>query len=66
MRQLKLGLGLLVATCFLTACQNQESDMDTDSQTATTAATEGSDWGSIGFDAKEQRHSPLIKIMKAM
>jgi quinohemoprotein ethanol dehydrogenase len=63
MRQLKLGLGLLAATCLLTACQNQESG--TDSQAVTVVATVGSDWGHIGFDTKEQRHSPLDKINKS-
>ena len=57
MRQLKFGLGLLAATCLLSACQNQTSDAD-----GQAAATDGSDWGGIGFDAKEQRHSPLDQI----
>ena len=49
-------LGLFFATCLLAACQNQASS---DGPAAT---TDGSDWSNIGYDAKEQRHSPLDNI----
>jgi len=52
-------LGLLLAPFLLVACQNQTSDTNT---TADAASADGNEWSNIGFDAKEQRHSPLDQI----
>lgn len=57
MRGLTSMLGLFLAICLLSACQSQTPEAD-----GPVAATDGSDWGNIGFDAKEQRHSPLDQI----
>ena len=55
MRRLGLILGGLLAPLFLVACESQTSGTD-----ATVAdAASGAEWNNIGFDAKEQRHSPL-------
>ena len=50
-------LGLFFATCLLAACQNQTAEQESVSNTE-----EDSGWSNIGFDAKEQRHSPLDQI----
>ena len=50
-------LRLFFATCLLAACQNQVVD-----ESGTSTATDNAEWSNIGFDAKEQRHSPLDKI----
>jgi len=58
MRRLGLILGGLLAPLFLVACESQTSGTD-----ATVAdAASGAEWNNIGFDAKEQRHSPLDQI----
>ncbi|MEP2494934.1 MAG: PQQ-dependent dehydrogenase, methanol/ethanol family, partial [Parasphingorhabdus sp.] len=49
-------LGMLLAPLMLVACQSQTSEPDAADAAAAT------DWSNIGFDAKEQRHSPLDKI----
>ena len=49
-------LGFLLAPLLLVACQ---SDSD---GSATPDAVVNADWDNIGFDAKEQRHSPLTQI----
>ncbi len=50
-------LGLFFATCLLAACQNQADD-----SSSTKAASDDVEWSNIGFNAKEQRHSPLDQI----
>ncbi|MEH6758137.1 MAG: PQQ-dependent dehydrogenase, methanol/ethanol family [Parasphingorhabdus sp.] len=50
-------LGLFFATCLLAACQNQ-----TVNESSTATANEDAEWSNIGFDSKEQRHSPLDQI----
>lgn len=52
-------LGLLLAPLLLVACESQQAPPDT---TETAEANDGSEWSNIGFDAKEQRHSPLDQI----
>lgn len=52
-------LGLLLAPLLLVACESQTSDTP-ETETATTS--DGAEWSNIGFDAKEQRHSPLTQI----
>ncbi|MEL6875196.1 MAG: PQQ-dependent dehydrogenase, methanol/ethanol family [Pseudomonadota bacterium] len=49
--------GLLLAPLFLAACGSQGSE-----DNATVAPDVPTEWSSIGFDAKEQRHSPLTQI----
>ena len=49
-------LGFLLAPLLLVACQNQAGDP------AAPDAVANADWNNIGFDAKEQRHSPLDQI----
>jgi quinohemoprotein ethanol dehydrogenase len=49
-------LGILLMPLMLVACESQTSAPET-----TDAAVEA-DWNNIGFDAKEQRHSPLTQI----
>ena len=49
-------LGILLMPLMLVACESQTSAPET-----TDAAVEA-DWNNIGFDAKEQRHSPLDQI----
>lgn len=58
MRRLGLILGGLLAPLLLVACESQTSE--TDSTIAD--AGSGAEWNNIGFDAKEQRHSPLDQI----
>ena len=52
-------LGLFLAPLLLVACESQIPEAET---TETTEASDGSEWSNIGFDAKEQRHSPLTQI----
>lgn len=52
-------LGLLLAPLLLVACESEVPEADT---TEAAAVTDGSEWSNIGFDAKEQRHSPLTQI----
>lgn len=52
-------LGLLLAPLFLVACESQQAPLDA---TETAEANDGTEWSNIGFDAKEQRHSPLDQI----
>jgi len=54
----RLGL-LLLAPLLLVACESQVPETET---ADTAAASDGSEWSNIGFDAKEQRHSPLDQI----
>jgi len=49
-------LGILLMPLMLMACESQTSAPE-----ATDVAVEA-DWSSIGFDAREQRHSPLTQI----
>ena len=50
-------IGIFAALCLLAACQKVEPEAET-----TSATNENTEWSNIGFDAKEQRHSPLDKI----
>ncbi|QJB70009.1 PQQ-dependent dehydrogenase, methanol/ethanol family [Parasphingorhabdus halotolerans] len=50
-------IGIFAALCLLAACQKAEPGAET-----TSASNENTEWSNIGFDAKEQRHSPLDKI----
>lgn len=50
-------LGLLLAPLFLAACGSQTTD-----ESAAVEQDVQTEWSSIGFDAKEQRHSPLTQI----
>lgn len=50
-------LGLFFATCLLAACQNQSAE-----EKSTPVAEKDVGWSNIGFNAKEQRHSPLDQI----
>ncbi|GAB5488834.1 MAG: PQQ-dependent methanol/ethanol family dehydrogenase [Parasphingorhabdus sp.] len=52
-------LGLLLAPLLLVACESQVPETEA---TDTAAASDGTEWSNIGFDAKEQRHSPLDQI----
>ncbi len=52
-------LGLLLAPFLLVACESEVPEADT---TQTAEASDGAEWSNIGFDAKEQRHSPLTQI----
>ena len=52
-------VGLLFATLLLVACQEQSQEADS---APSAEASDGSEWNNIGFDAKEQRHSPLTQI----
>ncbi len=52
-------LGLLLAPLFLVACESQVADTEA---TDTAASANGEEWSHIGFDPKEQRHSPLTQI----
>lgn len=49
--------GLMIAPLLLVACQSQTAgdEQSTDADVTT-------EWSNIGFDAKEQRHSPLTQI----
>ncbi|VAW02541.1 Quino(hemo)protein alcohol dehydrogenase, PQQ-dependent, partial [hydrothermal vent metagenome] len=51
-------IGIIVAICLLAACQKQADSGSSDAGKDAVSA----DWNNIGFDAKEQRHSPLDKI----
>ena len=49
-------LGILLMPLMLVACESQTSEP------AATDAVVDADWSNIGFDAKEQRYSPLDQI----
>ena len=49
-------LGLLLMPLMLVACESQTSVPET------TDKVVDADWSNIGFDAKEQRYSPLEQI----